>query len=188
MAPIFIPRPVQVHAPYETGGVGPTVAGTSDCSFKLSILAISPDFLPQTFDFGDRTKADPSGSPLKWLDLGRAMPVLDNQPTRPVGPSCFTMEGQVRIPSTSIAGAKAMDEKEQVEKSEGQSSRGKSRLHVPSSSLKEYLPCVSSCEVRSMGGRPSGLQSEHREGAPPGPPVTCRPFLAVLPRRPARIS
>ncbi|UQC91081.1 uncharacterized protein CLUP02_16615 [Colletotrichum lupini] len=35
------------------------------CIFKLSILALSPDFLPQTLDFGDRTKADLSGSPLE---------------------------------------------------------------------------------------------------------------------------
>ncbi|KAK1640041.1 hypothetical protein BDP81DRAFT_419248 [Colletotrichum phormii] len=49
-----------------------------------------------------------------------------------------------QVPSTPIARVKVMDEKEQVENTEGQSSRSKSRLHVPSSSLKEYLPCVGS--------------------------------------------
>ncbi|OHE93074.1 hypothetical protein CORC01_11631 [Colletotrichum orchidophilum] len=37
-----------MHLGYETGGVGPTVAGPSDCSLKLSSsMALSPDFYPR---------------------------------------------------------------------------------------------------------------------------------------------
>lgn len=73
------------------------------------------------------------------FDLGRAMPVSDNQPTKAVGPSCSPSQ-VIRYHFLEV-GVKAVEEKEKAGVLIGKESRqGKRTLRVLSSAWKWYLP------------------------------------------------